>query len=293
MNIKKWTENGWAKDSILTGCILNALDSTKGQDYIYTISVQGHGDYPKTEIIENPKIKVVSGVKDEALKNKYTYYANQVYQMDQFVGDLVNALKKRGEDTVLVMYGDHLPSLDVDDKDLTYGNKYETSYFIWDNIGLKKKDGVVQAYQLGSEILGKLNIKNGVMNSFHQTRKGTKNYQKDMKTLQYDMLYGKQYVWDQKNPFTASDIMFGIKKVNVTKAYETEDSTFIEGNNFTNFCQVYAADAKINTTFHNDHLLEVSKKDLKKGDTFTVKIVSKAPRVLQTSNEYVYQGLKQ
>ena len=293
MNIKKWTENGWAKDTILTGCILNALDSTKGQDYIYTISVQGHGDYPKTEIIENPKIKVVGGIKDEALKNKYTYYANQVYQMDQFVGDLVSALKKRGEDTVLVMYGDHLPSLEVDDKDLTYGNKYETSYFIWDNMGLKKKDGVIEAYQLGSDILAKLNIKNGVMNSFHQTRQGTKNYQKDMKTLQYDMLYGKQYVWDQKNPFQATDISFGIKKINVTKAYETENSIFIEGNNFTNFCQVYVDETKINTTFHNEHLLEVSKKDLKKGDAFTVKIVSKAPRILQTSGEYVYQGVKQ
>ena len=51
------------------------------------------------------------------------------------------------------MYGDHLPSLEVDDKDLTYGNKYETSYFIWDNMGLKKKDGVIEAYQLGSDIL--------------------------------------------------------------------------------------------------------------------------------------------
>ena len=52
MNIKKWTENGWAKDTILTGCILNALDSTKGQDHIYTISVQGHGDYPKTRLLK-------------------------------------------------------------------------------------------------------------------------------------------------------------------------------------------------------------------------------------------------
>ena len=131
------------------------------------------------------------------------------------------------------------------------------------------------------------------MNSFHQNRQGTKNYQKDMKTLQYDMLYGKQYVWDQKNPFQATDISFGIKKINVTKAYETENSIFIEGNNFTNFCQVYVDETKINTTFHNEHLLEVSKKDLKKGDAFTVKIVSKAPRILQTSGEYVYQGVKQ
>ena len=71
---------------------------------------------------------------------------------------------------------------------------------------------MIEAYQLGSDILAKLNIKNGVMNSFHQTRQGTKNYQKDMKTLQYDMLYGKQYVWDQKNPFQATDISFGIEK---------------------------------------------------------------------------------
>ena len=128
MNIKKWTENGWAKDQILTGCIMDSLDSTKGQDYVYCISVQGHGDYPTTQIIENPEI-TVEGIEDEALKNKYTYYVNQVYQMDQFVGELVKALEQRGEPTILCMYGDHLPSLEIEDEDLTYGNKYQTSYF--------------------------------------------------------------------------------------------------------------------------------------------------------------------
>ena len=286
MNITKWTENGWAKDYILTGYINDCLNSTKGQDYIYCISVQGHGDYPITEVIENPEIKV-SGIKDEALRNKYTYYANQVYQMDHFVGQLVQSLKKRNEKTILVMYGDHLPSLDIEDKDLTYGNKYETSYFIWDNMGLKKKDGTIQAYDLSSEILNKLHIHTGVMNSYHQTRKGTKNYQKDMKALQYDMLYGKRYVWNQKNPFKATNITFGIRNLEVTKAYETEDSIFLVGNNFTNYCQVYVGDVKINTTYHNEHLLEVSKSDLKDGNTFKVSIVSKAPKVLRSSKTYV------
>lgn len=288
MNITKWTENGWAKDYILTGYINDCLNSTKGQDYIYCISVQGHGDYPITEVIENPEIKV-SGIKDEALRNKYTYYANQVYQMDHFVGQLVQSLKKRNEKTILVMYGDHLPSLDIEDKDLTYGNKYETSYFIWDNMGLKKKDGTIQAYDLSSEILNKLHIHTGVMNSYHQTRKGTKNYQKDMKALQYDMLYGKRYVWNQKNPFKATNITFGIRNLEVTKAYETEDSIFLVGNNFTNYCQVYVGDVKINTTYHNEHLLEVSKSDLKDGNTFKVSIVSKAPKVLRSSKTYVYK----
>lgn len=288
MNITKWTENGWAKDYILTGYINDCLNSTKGQDYIYCISVQGHGDYPTTEVIENPEIKV-SGIKDEALRNKYTYYANQVYQMDHFVGQLVQSLKKRNEKTILVMYGDHLPSLDIEDKDLTYGNKYETSYFIWDNMGLKKKDGTIQAYDLSSEILNKLHIHTGVMNSYHQTRKGTKNYQKDMKALQYDMLYGKRYVWNQKNPFKATNITFGIRNLEITKAYETEDSIFLVGNNFTNYCQVYVGDVKINTTYHNEHLLEVSKSDLKDGNTFKVSIVSKAPKVLRSSKTYVYK----
>lgn len=288
MNIKKWTENGWAKDEILTGCIMDSLNSTKGQDYVYCISVQGHGDYPTTQIIENPEI-TVEGIEDEALRNKYTYYVNQVYQMDQFVGRLVKALEKRGEPTILCMYGDHLPSLEIEDEDLTYGNKYQTSYFMWDNIGLKKHDGTIEAYDLGSEVLNKCNIHTGIMNSFHQTRKGTKNYQKDMKNLQYDMLYGKQYVWNQQNPYKATDLKFGIRPLTVTKAYETDDSIFIVGDNFTNFCQVYVGDVKINTTYHNEHLLEVSKKDLKNGDAFKVSIVSKAPRVLSSSNEYVYK----
>ena len=40
-----------------------------------------------------------------------------------------------------------------------------------------------------------------------------------MKELQYDMLYGKQYVWNQENPFKATDLQFGIRPLTVTKVY--------------------------------------------------------------------------
>ena len=46
---------------------------------------------------------------------------------------------------------------------------------------------------------------------------------------------------------------------------------------------------RYNTTYHNEHLLEVPKDSLEDGDTFTVSIVSKAPRVLRTSKPYVYK----
>lgn len=35
--------NGWVKDEVLTDEIIKCLDSTEGPDYVYTISVQGHG----------------------------------------------------------------------------------------------------------------------------------------------------------------------------------------------------------------------------------------------------------
>ena len=46
---------GWAKDKILTQQIMGALNSSEEPDFVYTISVQPHGKYPK-EPMENPHI---------------------------------------------------------------------------------------------------------------------------------------------------------------------------------------------------------------------------------------------
>lgn len=38
--------------------------------------------------------------------------------MDEFAGDLVRAVEERNEPTVLVFYGDHLPTMKSEAKDL-------------------------------------------------------------------------------------------------------------------------------------------------------------------------------
>ena len=53
----------WAKDAVLTQEILKALDSTEGQDFVFAISVQGHGKYPLTQIDPSQSI-TVSGLSD-------------------------------------------------------------------------------------------------------------------------------------------------------------------------------------------------------------------------------------
>mgnify|MGYP006922499163 CR=1 FL=1 len=34
---------------------MNAMDTTGGQDFVFAISVQGHGEYPEERLIENPE----------------------------------------------------------------------------------------------------------------------------------------------------------------------------------------------------------------------------------------------
>ena len=74
-------QSGWVKDEVLTDEILKCLDSTEGPDYVYTISVQGHGAYPDEQILEDPEI-TVSGAPTEEENNKWEYYVNEIHEMD-------------------------------------------------------------------------------------------------------------------------------------------------------------------------------------------------------------------
>ena len=125
---------------------------------IYTISVQGHGKYPSEQVIENPQITVTSAPTEE-LKWKYEYYVNQIYEMDQFIGDLTQTLSQYDEPVVLVMYGDHIPAIDITEDDLEGGDLYGTEYVIWSNFDLDGDDEDMYTYQLTSHVLEMLDRK--------------------------------------------------------------------------------------------------------------------------------------
>ena len=129
------TETGWAKDEVLVSHIKDCLDSTEQQDFVFTISVQGHGSYPEERILKHPHL-MAGGLEEEERNWQWDYYCNQVYEMDQFAGDLVKMMEKRGEPAVVVFYGDHLPTLGLTDADMKSGSLFNTNYVIWDNIGL-------------------------------------------------------------------------------------------------------------------------------------------------------------
>lgn len=290
MNVLQTTENGWAKDEILTHHIMEAMDTTKQEDFVFTVSVQGHGNYPETQVIENPKIKV-EGIEDEALKNKWEYYVNQVYEMDQFVGDLIKAVEERNEPSVVVFYGDHLPTMGLKAEDLKSRYLYNTNYVIWDNIGLQKHDKNIPAYQLMSEVLNRLDIHSGTVFNYHQQRKGTKNYLSDLELLQYDILYGKQYVYNGKAPITEGHMVMGIRNVSLSSIVPQLNSGYsLYGENFTKYSRVYVNGEKQKSSFLNNTRINLSETELKDGDVIQVGQVGSSDMIFRMSDKYTYQN---
>lgn len=257
-NVEK-TPKGWEKDKILTSQIMGALKSTKNRDYIYTISVQGHGKYPSEKVLTNPKIKVTKAPNEE-LKNKYEYYVNQVYEMDQFVKQLTNTLSKYKEPTILVMYGDHIPALEVTSDNYALPSLYQTQYVVWSNYKMKRVHKNMHAYQLAAYIFNRLGIHNGTTIEYHQqVNHHSKNYLKNLKLLGYDMLYGKRYIYGGKK-FPKGGMKMGVKTIKVNKVVEVSGKYYIQGENFTEQSKITLHGKTLSTKYLTPQLLVLKKK---------------------------------
>ena len=252
-NVEKTPKN-WAKDDVLTECITDALDSTDGRDMIYTISVQGHGKYPPEQVLQKPVIEVTAAPSEE-LKWKYEYYVNQIYEMDQFIKALTDTLAKREEPTVLVMYGDHIPALDMTEDDLESGNLYGTQYLIWNNMGLKKDDENLHAYQLAAHVMEMLDMQVGTIFTYQQNHKNSETYLADLKALGYDMLYGKYYIYGGTNPFKPTNLKMGVNDITIDEIVKIGDKYYIKGRNFTQYSKVTLDGKELKTIYLGENVL--------------------------------------
>ena len=282
--------NDWIRDRNLTKYILQAMESTEGPDYVYTISVQGHGDYPEEPVIEDPKI-TVSGGSSEAVNNKWEYYCNQIYEMDQFVKELTDALAQLDEDVVLVMYGDHLPTMGLTVTDMKNRYLFQTQYVIWDNMGLEKQDKNLAAYQMAAEVMNRVGIHEGNVFRFHQARKNTQDYQVDLEILQYDLLYGECYTYEDGEGYEPTAMKLGVKDAEFHSIDKiSEGQYYVKGANLTQSAFLEVNGELIQANFIDENTLLVLTDQLKDGDTVDIAIRSNSSthRVLTRTEKYIY-----
>lgn len=261
---------GWAKDAILTTEIIKSLLSTEQKDFIYAISVQPHGKYPSDPLGDDQPITVTSDVLSDEELIPFSYYVNQIHEEDAFLRSLIQALEACGEPTVLVLYGDHLPSLSAAEEHMAEGDLLQTEYVIWDNIGLEKQDQDLEAYQLSSSVLKKLDVRNGVLNSFHQSFEESPRYQEYLEMLEYDMLYGEQAVYGGTSRYLPSNMQMGVVPVVMDQYFLLGDTLYVLGDQFTPYSRICINGDPVDTEFVSTSAIKGPDLSLEDGDQISV-----------------------
>ena len=295
MNITDFTPtDDWAEDSILAEEIIKTLTSTENQpDLTYGITVGSHGVYAEEEVLENPYCEVY-GLESEADTNKWTYYMHQINKTDQFMQDLCAGLNALDEDTIVVFWGDHLPTMGLEDSDMVSGDIYKTKYVTWNNFGLEEDDKDLYAYQLMSDILNTIGVHEGTMVSYHQTQadREYQDYIDGIEMLQYDILYGERYCYENGvTPYPPTKIVMGVDRVYINDMYlskEVKNRVVIKGSGFTQWSRVFVNGEKVGTEYVSDTEIMISTTRVKSGDEIIVKQLGAKSSVFSSSNSWFY-----
>lgn len=296
MDIREYTPLGsWPTDDILIDETIKALDATKdAPDFVYTITVSGHGDYPTEKVLENPEVKV-SGAADEAANNQWEYYVNMLREVDKFIGNLTAALEERDENTIVVFFGDHLPTLGLEEGDMATGDLFLTRYATWNNFGLAKEDADLAAYELLASTTNALDIHEGTIFTYEQSAidcgiLDSDSYRTGLNHLQYDLLYGDRYAYAGEDPYPASDLVMGVEDTAIASVLPSRYPGYVtvSGKNFTKWSKIYVNGEKVTTYYINRFRLRMHAEDIEDGDTVVVNQMGSSDTVFRSTQECIY-----
>ena len=228
-------------DSCFEEYIPRVIKESEEKDFIYGITVQTHGPYPKNQL-ESPSIKVTGNYKSEILYN-IEQYINTLNKVDTVIGHLIEYFNTSDEPIIFFAFGDHQPSLEILNDPTFIKNhpeydKYSVPYICynnWDGDQIKKD---MAAYQVSSYLLNICKMPGGIISSFHNKFMKKNEYEEDLELIQYDILSGKQYLYDRNNPYVRADMVYGLAAMLINKVESEEDYSNIYGQNFTPSCEM-------------------------------------------------------
>lgn len=290
MYLLNYTPRGWAKDNVLDDIMIERMKQTEGRDYITTITVQAHGRYPKkyTETLTDLTCYFEGKYEGDLEKQAaWQYYINMCRETDDMIADLIAQIEEMDEPTVVFMYGDHLPSLNLEEEDLEGIDLFQTEWVMWDNIGLEADKRDMAAYQASTYIFNRLRLKGGLMQSFHNKYMNSKDqeyYLDKMELLEYDTLYGSNYAFDGNNPFPSVDMKMGIRDIVVERYEVWKNEIRVYGEGFNDFSEVYVDGKSVDTKWMNYRTLLVPLDALEGGRELYVAQAGDDHVVLSMSN---------
>lgn len=157
----------FASDESLTKEIIRQADAMEDPFFFFTVTLQGHGPYEPNRYAKNT-IKV-EGNLPEGDRQVLATYAQGIKEADDSLKVLMDWAKKRDRETIIVLFGDHLPPLNTVYTSTGYMNdvtasrkgtkeqmkaQHETPLVVWSNkTGPKKNIGTISPAFLSYQIL--------------------------------------------------------------------------------------------------------------------------------------------
>jgi len=278
---------GWAKDAILTDEIMSCLKSSEGSDFVFTVSVQPHGKFPTENVTTENGIHIsLENVDDEEIIAQYSYYVDQLRGTDEFIAALIKELSEFEEPTAVLFYGDHFPTIYIEDEKLLEGTKYQTDYVIWANYDIEQENKNLNAYQLTAHFLEALGSNIGTTTKVHQTLSSSLNYQDKLEMIEYDMLYGDQNVYGGNNPYQKTEMAYGSEDIYVTDIVTTSDNITIYGNKFNEWTKVRIDGKMHDILFISDRCIRVEDINPEETTKLQIVLITSERLEMRTSAEY-------
>lgn len=168
----------YTSDDFFIKLIIEELEKNKDDPkFIFGISMQNHQGYAKDKYENyNKDVEVLTDIGEEN-KEILESYVQGVYDADKALGTLLKYLEKSDRETIVLFFGDHLPTLGPNNqvyvdtgyisKDKNWNieetkNMFSTPYLIWSNKkdlnNSKNKNNTIGAYVLGEQLLEAANI---------------------------------------------------------------------------------------------------------------------------------------
>jgi phosphoglycerol transferase MdoB-like AlkP superfamily enzyme len=307
------TDGHYIKDKELMKKVTNQVKDTEDPAFIYAVTMQGHGPYDNMP--KKDKITVNAQLPADQL-DQLQYFANTMHEIDESIKQLTDDLKALDEPTIVLFFGDHLPSLGSVFDSVSfnkggtpfedYMKTYNTPLLIWDNYSGEKGELSMSAPFIGPYLLDKAgvegnNLTNYLASLFNEGHRyilaeqwfDEINFSKDVLNeytlLQYDTLFGERYGVAAKDIPVTDGFKQGYKGPDIRSIKKDGDKVVITGTMFTDKCKVRVNDKEVATTYVNPTTLEVEASNAKDGDTFTIHLYDSRDANIFTSKEFKFE----
>ena len=219
------------------------------------------------------------------------YYVNQIKGTDDFVGELVDMVNKRDEDTIILFYSDHMPKLKIFEDDDFYLDKYEAPFAFYANFDIEKYDiDKIESYELSSLMFKEAGLKYGPMERFNTYMKDDSDFSKMQDLIEYDVLFGKSYYINDDEKAKKNTLKMGVEDIVVNNIETKGNKMIIHGQNFTTNSRVYLNDKSVDKRFIDENTLEVDKVD--NLETISIKQIGRNSVILSSTEDFKYSEMQ-